>query len=66
MSKKFRQFSALVFVLSAVLAVATSAAAQKLPPLIDREIFFGNPEIAGASISPDGKFMPFENRTKIR
>jgi dipeptidyl aminopeptidase/acylaminoacyl peptidase len=64
MSKKFRQFSALVFVLSAVLAVATSAAAQKLPPLIDREIFFGNPEIAGASISPDGKFIAFRKPYK--
>jgi dipeptidyl aminopeptidase/acylaminoacyl peptidase len=30
-----------------------------LPPLIDREIFFGNPEIAGAQISPDGKYIAF-------
>ncbi|HMB28489.1 MAG TPA: S9 family peptidase, partial [Blastocatellia bacterium] len=29
------------------------------PPLIDRELFFGNPEIAGAQISPDGKFIAF-------
>jgi hypothetical protein len=26
-----------------------------LPPLIDRELFFGNPEIASATISPDGR-----------
>ena len=26
-------------------------------PLIDREIFFGNPTIAGAQISPDGKYI---------
>lgn len=31
----------------------------QLPPLIDREIFFGNPEIAGAQISPDGKHISF-------
>jgi dipeptidyl aminopeptidase/acylaminoacyl peptidase len=30
-----------------------------MPPLIDREIFFGNPEIGGAQISPDGKFISF-------
>src|SRR5262245_3581238 len=30
-----------------------------LPPLIDRELFFGDPEIAGAQISPDGKFIAF-------
>ncbi len=31
----------------------------QLPPLIDREIFLGNPEIAGAQISPDGKYIAF-------
>ena len=30
--------------------------AQGLPPLIDRELLFGNPEIAAAQISPDGKY----------
>ena len=29
------------------------------PPLIDREIFFGNPEYSGAQISPDGQFISF-------
>jgi hypothetical protein len=32
---------------------------DSMPPLIDREIFFGNPEIAGAQISPDGRFISF-------
>jgi dipeptidyl aminopeptidase/acylaminoacyl peptidase len=48
------------------LAVATldaqekkSSAPSTLPPLIDREIIFGNPEIAGAQISPDGKYLAF-------
>ncbi|HLN54131.1 MAG TPA: alpha/beta fold hydrolase [Lentimicrobium sp.] len=35
--------------------------AQKanLPPLIDRELLFGNPEIAGGRLSPDGKYLSF-------
>ena len=32
---------------------------QGLPPLIDRELLFGNPEIAGAQLSPDGKYIAF-------
>ena len=37
------------------------AAAQQPgpPPLIDRQLFFGDPEIAGAQLSPDGKFIAF-------
>src|SRR5579859_5915848 len=30
-----------------------------LPPIIDRELFFGTPEIAGAQISPNGKYISF-------
>jgi len=30
-----------------------------LPSIIDRELFFGDPEIAAARISPDGKFIAF-------
>ena len=30
-----------------------------LPPLIDRELFFGDPEISGAQISPDGRYITF-------
>lgn len=37
----------------------SSAAMAQLPPLVDREIFFGNPEYAGAQISPDGNFISF-------
>lgn len=29
------------------------------PPMINREIFFDNPEIASAQLSPDGKYMSF-------
>ncbi len=29
------------------------------PPIIDRELFFGDPEISNAQISPDGKYLTF-------
>src|SRR5574339_693604 len=32
---------------------------DQLPPLIDREIFFGNPEISGGQLSPDGRWVSF-------
>ncbi|MGH7458189.1 MAG: S9 family peptidase [Longimicrobiaceae bacterium] len=32
---------------------------DRLPPLIDREILFGDPEIAGGQLSPDGRFLSF-------
>jgi dipeptidyl aminopeptidase/acylaminoacyl peptidase len=32
---------------------------SNLPPLIDREHFFGNPEITAATLSPDGKYLAF-------
>ena len=32
---------------------------QSLPPLIDRELLFGNPEISGAQLSPDGQYLAF-------
>ena len=42
-----------------LLASAALLPAQGLPPLIDRELLFGNPEIAGGQISPDGKYLSF-------
>ena len=32
---------------------------DKLPPIIDREIFFGDPEITRGQISPDGEYISF-------
>jgi dipeptidyl aminopeptidase/acylaminoacyl peptidase len=43
--------------LTTLLLLAPAAAQQ--PPLIDRELFFGDPEISGAQISPDGKYIAF-------
>src|SRR3989304_8591472 len=39
-------------------AQATAAGAAR-PPIIDRELFFGDPEISGAQLSPDGRFIAF-------
>ena len=39
--------------------IRVSAQPNGLPPIIDRELFFGDPEISGAQISPDGKFIAF-------
>jgi dipeptidyl aminopeptidase/acylaminoacyl peptidase len=50
----------LVFLLalsSAVVSAQTKL--QGLPPLIDRELLFGNPEISGLQISPDAKYLSF-------
>jgi len=51
--------------LVAVALMAASAPAEqldyldKLPPIIDREIFFSDPEIARGQISPDGMHISF-------
>lgn len=49
-----------LLVLSALFIVALGAPVwAQSPPLIDRELFFGDPEISGAQISPDGGFIAF-------
>ena len=35
-----------------------------LPPLIDRELIFGNPEISGEQLSPNGKYLAFQKPWK--
>ena len=47
--------------LTIAVAVPSALTAQngKPAPLIDREQFFGNPEISGAQISPDGRYISF-------
>ena len=40
-------------------AAAAWAAPAGPPPILDRQLFFGDPEIAGAQISPDGGFIAF-------
>lgn len=47
------------FAAALVSAIFTLPAIAQLPQLIDREVFFGNPEYAGAQISPNGKYISF-------
>ncbi|HKQ77807.1 MAG TPA: alpha/beta fold hydrolase [Blastocatellia bacterium] len=61
-----RFWRAVCSILFAFVALSITSSAQPAankatgqPPLLDRELFFGNPEIAGAQISPDGKFIAF-------
>lgn len=64
---KFRLPNITLAGLTALLALSVSAVdpAEKLayldqlPPLVDRQLFFGDPEISGAQISPDGEFVTF-------
>src|SRR5215831_9570481 len=52
----------LVFAMTFALALSAQAqppSTQGLPPLIDRELLFGNPEIAGVQLSPDGAYVAF-------
>jgi dipeptidyl aminopeptidase/acylaminoacyl peptidase len=48
-------FPALVLV---SLAIPIAVRAQQ-PPIIDRQLFFGEVQIAGAQISPDGQYLSF-------
>jgi dipeptidyl aminopeptidase/acylaminoacyl peptidase len=54
---------AIFFVTSIIISLAMNSCKNKmeceLPKLIDRAIFFGNPEISGGQLSPDGKFVAF-------
>jgi dipeptidyl aminopeptidase/acylaminoacyl peptidase len=52
--------------LALVLAAGPSGAQQAggLPPLIDRQLFFGNPEITSATLSPDGRYIAFRKPYK--
>ena len=42
-----------------LLAAGITVLGQERVPLVDRDLFFGDPEIGGAQISPDGKFIAF-------
>ena len=56
-----KMFTRVLCSLLAFAAFTAAAWAQPagLPPLIDRQLLFGDPEIAGAQLSPDGKFIAF-------
>lgn len=44
---------------AALMLAAASIAMAQLPPVIDRDLLFGDPEIAAAQLYPDGKYLAF-------
>ncbi|HLK21225.1 MAG TPA: alpha/beta fold hydrolase [Bryobacteraceae bacterium] len=59
MAKSFFIAYAGLLVTSMLTAQHTQDTTQGLPPLIDRELLFGDPEITAAEVSPDGKYLAF-------
>src|SRR5882724_9030868 len=55
-------FSAIVF--SSLFTLSIAQAQQ--PPIIDRQLFFGEIQIAGAQISPDGQWQSFLSPIRAR
>ncbi len=51
--------AAILLAVAAGWLAAAGAREPSLPPLLDRELIFGDPEIVGAQISPDGRFIAF-------
>jgi dipeptidyl aminopeptidase/acylaminoacyl peptidase len=50
-----KRFSLILF----LLCVLIPPLFAQQPPIIDRELFFGDPEITNAQLSPDGKYIAF-------
>ena len=57
MKKLSLSFVVLLISISSMLA--QTGTNQTAVPIIDRELFFGNPEISGGQLSPDGKWISF-------
>jgi dipeptidyl aminopeptidase/acylaminoacyl peptidase len=51
--------AASILLLPGSFALADDHGDDGLPPLLDRELFFGDPEISGSQLSPDGEWMTF-------
>jgi dipeptidyl aminopeptidase/acylaminoacyl peptidase len=52
--KRMRNF----LLLMTMMTITYTALAQQ-PPLLDRDLFFGNPQISGGQLSPDGTWISF-------
>ena len=49
----------MIAMMMTAIGINLPAQENKLPPLLDRELFFDNPEISGAQLSPDGTYLSF-------
>ena len=59
MTRLLQIVGALPLLAAALGAQGKKPTSQGLPPLIDRELLFGDPEIIAAQVSPDGKYVAF-------
>lgn len=57
--KRLFVYLILLLTLAPELGFAQAAKTGQLPALIDRDLLFGDPEVSGAYLSPDGKFLSF-------
>lgn len=51
----------LALIASFLMSIVSATLAAQTPetPILDRELFFGNPQISGGQLSPDGKWISF-------
>src|SRR5579862_7820696 len=54
---KLAPFAALAFVMLAIVTALAPLARAQLPPLIPREVLFGNPDRTRPTVSPDGNYL---------
>jgi dipeptidyl aminopeptidase/acylaminoacyl peptidase len=56
---KMKSKISLFVVMIAMVITSCDMKKEQIPPLIDREVFFDDPEIAGGRLSPDGSYISF-------
>jgi dipeptidyl aminopeptidase/acylaminoacyl peptidase len=59
MNQATRRIAVITLMAAALVTVCAASACAALPPLIPKEVLFGNPERAQARISPDGTRMSY-------
>ncbi len=52
-------YQCFILILAVNLSGELQAQTKESTPILDRELFFGNPEISGGQLSPDGKWISF-------
>jgi dipeptidyl aminopeptidase/acylaminoacyl peptidase len=57
--KKILLFSLILLFNSALINAQSKKNDGKAVPVLDRQLFFGNPEISGGQLSPDGQWISF-------
>ena len=57
--RQITHFTTFIFLVLAIMTNAQKPAPATEAPLLDRALFFGDPEISGGQLSPDGKYISF-------